>query len=79
MRGLALGLVLGGAWAGGVGRGWLAGEEGIAERARRLQCLCARVLRVLGVEAESVGVRPKAGVLIVANHLSYLDVLVLGR
>jgi 1-acyl-sn-glycerol-3-phosphate acyltransferase len=36
------------------------------------------LLRVLGVEVETTGARPAEGVLIVANHLSYLDVLVLG-
>lgn len=77
-RGLALGLVLGGAWAGGVVLGGLAGEAGLADRARGLQGLCARLLRVLGINLETTGTPPKQGALIVANHLSYLDVLVLG-
>ncbi len=77
-RGLVLGLVLGGAWVGGVVRCGLAGEAGLADRARRLQGLCARLLRVLGVKLASTGTTPTQGALIVANHLSYLDVLVLG-
>jgi 1-acyl-sn-glycerol-3-phosphate acyltransferase len=69
---------LGGAWLGGVIRGGQVGEEGMAEKARRLQGLCARLLRVLGVKLASTGTPPAEGALIVANHLSYLDVLVLG-
>lgn len=48
----------------------------LAVRARWLQWTCARVLRVLGVKIDTVG-EPSAGAVIVANHVSYLDILVL--
>ncbi len=48
----------------------------LAARARWLQWTCGRVLRVLGVKISAVG-EPSVGALVVANHVSYLDVLVL--
>lgn len=45
-------------------------------RARWLQAACRRALRVLAVEMDSHG-RPAQGVVIAANHLSYLDIIVL--
>lgn len=45
-------------------------------RARWLQRSCRRALRVLGVELQARGYIPTAG-LLVCNHLSYLDILVL--
>ena len=44
-------------------------------KARWLQSACQQVLRVLAVKVESRG-SPAPGVVIVANHLSYLDILV---
>lgn len=43
-------------------------------RAAWLQLSCARILRRLGISADVSGPRPAQG-LIVANHLSYLDIL----
>lgn len=45
-------------------------------KARWLQCTCRRALGVLAVETESRG-EPAHGAVIVANHLSYLDILVI--
>ncbi len=45
-------------------------------RARWLQVACRRALRVLGISVETRGERAE-GVLVAANHLSYLDILVL--
>lgn len=45
-------------------------------KARWLQGACRRVLRVLAVETESRG-EPAHGAVIVANHMSYLDILVI--
>lgn len=47
-----------------------------AAKARWLQGTCRRALRVLAVETESRGA-PAHGAVIVANHLSYLDILVI--
>lgn len=47
-----------------------------AARARWLQGLCRRSLRVLGLDARVNGPVPSSG-LLVCNHLSYLDILVL--
>jgi 1-acyl-sn-glycerol-3-phosphate acyltransferase len=46
-------------------------------RAHWLQKSCRRVLRVLNVEVDAHGPVPTSG-LLVCNHISYLDVLVLG-
>jgi lyso-ornithine lipid O-acyltransferase len=48
-----------------------------AVRASWLQWSCRRVLRVFNVELQVQGPIPKSG-LLVCNHLSYLDILVLG-
>lgn len=48
----------------------------LAARAQWLQGTCARALRALGVKLNVVGA-PSAGAIIVANHVSYLDILVL--
>ena len=53
------------------------GATGFEARAAWLQAGCRRVLRVLKVEIKSHGPVPTRG-LLVSNHLSYLDVLVLG-
>jgi lyso-ornithine lipid O-acyltransferase len=45
-------------------------------KARWLQCACRRALRVLAVKVESHG-EPARGAVIVANHMSYLDILVI--
>jgi 1-acyl-sn-glycerol-3-phosphate acyltransferase len=47
------------------------------ERTRWLQRLCRRILKVLPIEIELHGEIPSSG-LLVANHLSYLDILVFG-
>ncbi len=48
-----------------------------AVRANWLQQSCRRALRVFNVEVETQGPIPTSG-LLVCNHLSYLDILVLG-
>jgi lyso-ornithine lipid O-acyltransferase len=45
-------------------------------RAKWLQRTCRRALRALAVQVDSRG-KPARGALIVSNHLSYLDILVL--
>jgi 1-acyl-sn-glycerol-3-phosphate acyltransferase len=47
-----------------------------ASKARWLQQTCRRVLRILSVSIESQG-NPAHGAVIVSNHLSYLDILVI--
>ena len=47
-----------------------------AGKARWLQGACRRALRVLSVEVESRG-EPAQAAVIVANHMSYLDILVI--
>jgi 1-acyl-sn-glycerol-3-phosphate acyltransferase len=59
---------------------WSAAEVAFVsprDRAGWLQRVCRRALRVLGVRACDVGCAPR-GAVIVANHLGYLDILVLG-
>lgn len=48
-----------------------------ASRAVWLQCLCRRMLRVFGVALDVSGAIPARG-LLVSNHLSYVDILVIG-
>lgn len=70
--------------AGAVFRAWVtlawagvrASRKSRQCRARRLSLACARGLRVLGVEVQAIGPVPHGG-LLVANHVSYLDMLVL--
>jgi 1-acyl-sn-glycerol-3-phosphate acyltransferase len=52
------------------------GIPALAMRARWLQRICQRALRVLHVELRVSGPVPSSG-LLVCNHLSYLDILVL--
>lgn len=47
------------------------------DRARWLQVCCRRLLRVFNVRLETHGPIPQRG-LLVCNHLSYLDILVIG-
>ena len=49
----------------------------LRERTRWLQRWCRRMLRLLAIEVEVQGIIPTAG-LLVANHLSYLDIVVFG-
>lgn len=53
-----------------------AGHPTQLERSRWLQWCSRRTLRVFSVRYESVGAAPQTG-LLVSNHLSYLDILVL--
>ncbi len=46
-------------------------------RAHWLQTVCRRLLRVFHVELDTHGDPPATG-LLVANHISYLDILVIG-
>lgn len=69
---------------------WLAGEVVLAlarfallpnrrfdARAEWLCQACRRVVRVLGLRMRCAGIVPRSG-LLVSNHLSYLDIIVLG-
>jgi 1-acyl-sn-glycerol-3-phosphate acyltransferase len=47
-----------------------------AQKAEWLSKLCSRVLTILGVQIVVSGPPPKSG-LLVANHLSYLDILII--
>jgi len=47
-------------------------------RQRMFRRWCARVLRVMGVDARVVGPLPPAPFVLVTNHLSYVDVVLLG-
>lgn len=76
LRSAARSLAFGWMLATAAAEGFRAGSDPVA-RARWLQRSCRRALRVLGVRVRASG-RPRPGTLIVANHLGYLDVLVLG-
>jgi 1-acyl-sn-glycerol-3-phosphate acyltransferase len=52
------------------------GQGSLRARALWLQRGCRRALRIFGVETEALGTIPTSG-LLVSNHLSYLDILVL--
>ena len=54
-----------------------AGVPDRTARARRLQHVCRRALRVFNVHLRVSGQVPGSG-LLVCNHLSYLDILILG-
>jgi lyso-ornithine lipid O-acyltransferase len=54
-----------------------AGTPDRTTRARWLQNVCRRALRVFHLEPRVTGAIPSSG-LLVCNHLSYLDILVLG-
>lgn len=58
--------------------GWmrLHGPMSMVRRAQWLQAACRRVLDALGIHSAVQGTPPTHGVL-VANHLSYLDILIL--
>jgi 1-acyl-sn-glycerol-3-phosphate acyltransferase len=74
-RAVALGLVLSAA----VVRYWmlrLRGPLSLQRRARWLQGTCVRVLRSMGIRVDVEGEIPTYG-LVVANHLSYLDIVIL--
>lgn len=74
-RAVALGAILGAA----VVRYWMLRVEGpvtLVRRALWLQETCALVLRSMSIHCEIEGVTPKHG-LVVANHLGYLDIVVL--
>jgi len=49
-----------------------------AQREQRVQSWAARMLQILGIQLQLCGVPPAAGpMLLVANHISWLDILVL--
>lgn len=53
------------------------GRPSLADRARRMQTSCRRILRIFAPELRITGTAPTRG-LLVSNHLGYLDILVLG-
>ncbi|MDF3059098.1 MAG: hypothetical protein K0R17_3313 [Rariglobus sp.] len=63
-------------WSGAAYVVQAAHRRDAAAKARWLQQACRRALRVLAVKVESRG-EPVPGALIAANHLGYLDILVL--
>lgn len=72
-------------WTAGCFALWLLAVPGAclagrfrAWRARAQQLWSRGLCRVLGVRVRVVGVAPRGSFLLVANHLSYLDVIVLG-
>jgi len=74
-RAVALVMVLGAAMA----RYWLIrlrGSVTLERRALWLSDTCQRVLRSMGIRVEVEGAVPERG-LVVANHLSYLDIVIL--
>ena len=74
-RAVALGSVL----LASVFRYWLmrlSGRGSLERRAQWLQQTCRRVLRSIDVECEIQGTVPTRG-LVVSNHLSYLDIVIL--
>ncbi len=74
----AVGRILAFAWVALSAAVLVVGCRGdLSARARWLQQTCRRALRALGVKIHPVGGVP-AGAIIVANHVSYLDILVLG-
>jgi 1-acyl-sn-glycerol-3-phosphate acyltransferase len=72
-------------WYGLLELGWLAGRlrPGYAERRLRWRRFikrnwCAAVCRAMAVEVDVAGEPPRQASLLVSNHLSYLDIPVLG-
>lgn len=55
----------------------LGGRVTLVQRAQWLHGSCARVLRAFGIKVEVDGEPPRHG-LVVANHLSYLDIMIFG-
>lgn len=55
----------------------LSGRVTLVQRAQWLHRACARVLRAFGIKVEVQGAPPRSG-LVVANHLSYLDIMIFG-
>lgn len=55
----------------------LSGRVTLIRRAQWLHGSCARVLRAFGIKVEVHGAPPRHG-LVVANHLSYLDIIIFG-
>lgn len=56
---------------------WRFGVFDAARRRQRIQWWAAKMLRVAGVSLECIGLPRPAGVLLVINHISWLDILVI--
>jgi lyso-ornithine lipid O-acyltransferase len=56
----------------------MGGSLTLVQRAQWLHRSCRRVLHAFGIQVTVHGAAPAAG-LVVANHLSYLDILILGK
>jgi 1-acyl-sn-glycerol-3-phosphate acyltransferase len=69
--------VLGGGVALAAVHGWPLGDRRLAVSRRLARALAERVLRTLHVDVQRVGPWPTVPALYVANHLSWLDILVL--
>jgi 1-acyl-sn-glycerol-3-phosphate acyltransferase len=63
--------------AGALGALHRAGPVSLAEQAERLSKLCGWICQLHGIDVEVRGRSPEAPVIIVANHLGYVDPLVL--
>jgi 1-acyl-sn-glycerol-3-phosphate acyltransferase len=56
---------------------WRFGVLDAARRRQRIQWWATKMLRVAGVSLECIGLPRPAGVLLVINHISWLDILVI--
>jgi 1-acyl-sn-glycerol-3-phosphate acyltransferase len=65
------------AWAAGWPFGWLSEPRRVTWRSRMLRTWARGTARLLGVDLVARGAPPEGGELVVANHLSYVDVVVL--
>lgn len=63
--------------AAGIDFAWQRSQRSVRSRAEWMQCWSRRILRSLAVEVEIQGQPMRVG-MVVCNHLSYLDILVLG-
>jgi 1-acyl-sn-glycerol-3-phosphate acyltransferase len=71
-------------WTAAIALAWLAAAPFLSRRAairwagRCTRAFCRGVLRILGMTVDIHGAPPRAPFFLVANHLGYLDVMVLG-
>ena len=58
--------------------GWSDGTAGSVVRASRAKAAACRLLSLHGIDVRVLGPQPRGRVVVVANHVSYLDPLVVG-